>query len=83
MSCRHGWVQPRSPTTSSHATRAVGECGGAASDAEDAYNAYLLSVQAWQDCIEDTYCTPVTPKMQRQWTKAGKLLASVNNAVGE
>ena len=56
---------------------------GAASDDEDAYNEYLLSVQAWQDCIDDTYCTPATPKMQRQWGKAGILLASVDNALGE
>lgn len=63
--------------------RAVDECGGAAAHAEDAYNAYLLSVQAWQECIDDTYCTPTTPKMQRQWAKAGRLLASIDNALSE
>ncbi|WP_297622338.1 hypothetical protein [Nocardioides sp.] len=60
---------------------AVEVCDDLASDAEAAYNAYITSLNDWQDCISSSYCTPATPKMQRNWSKAAGLIDDIEAAL--
>jgi hypothetical protein len=62
---------------------ATSACGDVASDSEDAYNAYLKSVNEWNDCIQSDYCTPATPQMQKQWLKASVLLTGIHSTLGD
>jgi hypothetical protein len=61
---------------------AVEVCDDLAGDAEEAYNAYITSLNDWQDCISSSYCTPATPKMQRNWSKAAGLIDDIEAALG-
>lgn len=49
-------------------------CLLAGADMETAFNTYTKSLNAWNTCIDDTYCTPPTDSMQNDWAKAGRLI---------